>query len=206
MSGGSPQDDQPKTTACVVPWMSLLPHFREFTVWVKAEARPHVATATLKKLFRAKARHTVARRFHGIRIAKGSNALIRGYSAGMRLFLSYSAAEAMGEVVESHVTSWELYDKSLEPPLRRIAAPLPARDDVLSKGVRQSVAAFLARDHDNVRVVATALRHLIAHGDFTPTGAGMMTKVGAHAIEQLGNHLLAESERRFAAWFKEVAS
>lgn len=185
--------------------MPTLPEFREFTIWLKAKKRPHVAESTLRKLYRARARHKVAKQFRGLRLDKASAALVRGYSIGMRLFLCYSAAEAIGGALGRHVGVWDLRDESLEAPLRRIATPLPQRDDVLSKGVRQSVSAFLAHDHNNLRVVATALRHLIAHGEFTPTGNGLMTKSGADALTRLGDHLLAESERQFIAWFEDVA-
>jgi len=184
--------------------MPSLPHFREFTIWLKAETRTEVASSTLNKLYRARARHKFAKQFLGLKVDKGTAELVRGYSAGVRLFLCYSAAEAMGDAVGKHVAGWLIREESLETPLRRIAKPLPQRSDVLSKGVRQGVEAFLARDHNNVRVVATALRHLVAHGEFTPTGVGLMTKSGADAVTRLGDCLLAESERQFAAWFKNA--
>jgi hypothetical protein len=185
--------------------MTSLPRFREFMIWLNAESRPQITPATLKKLYRARARHKVATNFQGLRIYKGSTELVRGYSAGMRLFLSYSAAEAMGEAVEKHVAAWDIRDDLIASPLRRIAKPLPERHVVLSKKVRQHVAAFVAHEHDNVRVVATALRHLVAHGEFTPTGASVMTKVGVAAVSRLSDHLLSESERQFATWFTKIA-
>lgn len=184
--------------------MPTLPRFREFMTWLNAESRAEVASSTLNKLFRARARHKIAKNFLGLRLNKGTAKLVRGYSAGMRLFLIYSAAEAMGDAVGDHVSVWEIRDALLATPLRRIAKPLPQRHDVLSTKVQQSVAAFLAHDHDNIRVVATALRHLIAHGEFTPTGVAMMTKSGADAINGLGDRLLAELEQKFAIWFEKI--
>ena len=185
--------------------MPALPKFREFTLWLNATSRPEVPSATLNKLYRARARHKVARNFLGLRIHNGTAELVRGYSVGLRLCLSYSAAEAMGEAVGNHVTAWEVHDQSLNAPLRRIAKPLPERHDVLSKKVRASVAAYVTHEHDNVRVVATALRHLVAHGNFTATGAGLMTKTGANAVNRLADLPLSESERRFAAWHESIA-
>jgi hypothetical protein len=98
--------------------MSTLPKFREFTVWVKSGSRPEVASATLNKLYRARARHKVARNFLELRVRKGSRELVRGYSAGMRLFLSYSAAEAMGDAVGKHITAWEIDNQLLGKALR----------------------------------------------------------------------------------------
>ncbi len=96
--------------------MSTLPKFREFTVWVKSGSRPEVASATLNKLYRARARHKVARNFLELRVRKGSRELVRGYSAGMRL--SYSAAEAMGDTVSKHITAWEIDNQLLGKALR----------------------------------------------------------------------------------------
>jgi hypothetical protein len=122
----------------------------------------------------------------------------------MRLFLSYSAAEAMGDAVGKHIAAWKIHDELLGTPLRRISRHLPEKHAVLSKKVRQSVAAYVGHEHDNACVVATALRHLVAHGEFTPTGAGVMTKSGADAIDRLADLLLGESELQFAAWFEQL--
>ncbi len=91
------------------------------------------------------------------------------------------------------------------PVLRRIAEPLRDRTDVLKGNARSDLIKFVDREHDNVRVVATAFRHLVAHGDFTPTGTGIMTVSGAKAVLRLGNHVLTESERQFSAWFARMA-
>ena len=197
--------DAVRSSSSNLSHMSSLPKFREFTAWLRSQDTPPTASSILKKLYRARARYKVARTFRGLRLDRGTDALVRGYSTGVRLFLCYSASEAFGSVFGKHVTSWEIHDVSLQTPLRRIALPLPERNDVFSKAVIRDVSAFVGHEHDNLRVVATALRHLVAHGDFTPTGTGMMTKSGANAISRLGDHLLAESERRFAAWFENLA-
>ena len=181
-----------------------LRHFREFNLWLKADNRPDISKDTVAKLFVSHARLKVAKRFDGVRMRRASQNLIRGYTAGMRLLLCYSAAESLGEAIGEKVTTWEITDEPLLVPLRRLATPLPDRSDILHKHVREQVATFISRKHDNIRVVATALRHLMAHGHFTPTGAGAMTKAGSDAIEKLSKHLVAETERRFAEWFNKI--
>lgn len=141
-----------------------------------------------------------------MQIRRASEKLIRGYTTGLRLLLCYSAAESLGEAIGEKVTTWVITDESLLFPLRRLATPLPDRSDVLHKHVREQVTAFVSQEHDNIRVIATALRHLMAHGHFTPTGAGAMTKAGSDAIENLSTHLITETERRFVAWFESVSS
>jgi hypothetical protein len=185
--------------------MVVLPHFREFNAWLKTYDRPGIPSATISKLYRAHARHRVAKRFWDVRIHDASDALLRGYSVGIRTFLCYSAAEAMGAAIEKHVSKWTIHNESLTPALRRLAEPLRDRTDVLKGAARSDLTSFVDREHDNVRVVATAFRHLVAHGDFTPTGTGMMTVAGATAVLRLGNLMLTESERQFAAWFKRIS-
>ena len=79
--------------------MPSLARFHEFTIWLKTANRPQVAVATLNWLYRARARRNVAKTFLGLRIHDGTTELVRGYLAEMQLFLSYSAAEAMGDAV-----------------------------------------------------------------------------------------------------------
>lgn len=185
--------------------MATRSRFKEFTLWLKSGDRQDLASATVTRLYRAHARHRVARRFQGLRRENGSDSLIRGYSEGLRLFLSYSAAEAFGNAIGHHITRWTICDPSLAPPLRKLSKPLAERPDVIKGTARSSLIAFLDSEHDNIRVVATALRHLVAHGDFTPTGAGVMTKQGAESIRRLADHMLVESDRQFAVWFARMA-
>ena len=181
-----------------------LRHFREFNLWLKADKKLDISKDTVAKLFVSHARLKVAKRFDGVQMRRASQNLIRGYTAGMRLLLCYSAAESLGEAIGEKVTTWEITDGPLLTPVRRLATPLSDRSDVLHKHVREQVAHFASHKHDNIRVVATALRHLMAHGHFTPTGAGAMTKAGSDAIETLSKHLITETERRFAVWFAKT--
>lgn len=111
----------------------------------------------------------------------------------------------MGAAIGFHVSRWVVRDDSLQAPLRRLAGPLLTARDGLKESMREKVSIFVDGKDDNVRVVATALRHLVAHGDFTPSGTGAMTKSGAKVIRRLGSLLLIESERQFAAWFEKLA-
>jgi len=185
--------------------MATIARFRDFTIWLKADDRHAIAPSLVAKLYRAHARHKVARRFTAVRMTTGSKPLIRGYSEGLRLFLSYSAAESLGGAIDHHITRWTIIDHSLTAALRQLSKPLAKRTDVLKGSAHKSLIAFLDHEHDNVRFVATALRHLVAHGDFTPTGAGVMTKAGAESIRCLADRLLEESDRQFAGWFARIA-
>ena len=62
---------------------------------------------------------------------------------------------------------------------------------------------FMDGDID-IRIPATALRVMVAHGSFTPTGTDSLTKAGAEALQRLSDVLLQECERRFGAWLHEM--
>lgn len=55
----------------------------------------------------------------------------------------------------------------------------------------------------NVRVPATALRVMFAHGSFTPTGTDSMTESGTSAVDALSDVLLAQCVQRFNAWLDD---
>jgi hypothetical protein len=180
--------------------MAALDGFREFLLWHKAQPAPVVSEKMLARLYRSHARLRVARRFFGMDIRPASEALVRGYNAGMGLFLTYSGAEALGDVVERHVTSWVIRDAELTGPLRKMALPLVEREDVIKPKLRRELLLFCDGQHENVRVVATALRHLVAHGDFSPTGLKAMSRAGANAIGTLSCLLGDECGRQFRVW------
>lgn len=153
----------------------------------------------------AHARLRVAKRFNGVRIHKASLSLERGYSVGVRLLLCYSAAETLGRAIGSSVKQWSITDESIVPHLQRIGSQLRKWDFVLDTKTRDRVDAFVRGEHDNVLVVAVALRHLMAHGHFAPAGKLSMTTVATKAVETLCDDLMHATEKRFVEWFEKVS-
>jgi len=184
--------------------MPVLPLFREFTQWVKTDQPAHLPEQTVSRLYRAHARLRVAKRYDGIRLKGLSTTLVAGYSAGVRLLLSYSAAESMGCAIGRHITTWTIHGPEIVVPLRRISKELKDWPVGLSNSVKAQLAEFVLERHDNIRVPATALRHLMAHGHFAPAGKISLGKTEIAAVETLCDDLVAETERRFAAWFTGV--
>lgn len=185
--------------------MPVLPLFREFTQWIKNDQQVDLPDRSVSRLYRAHARLRVAKRYDGIRLKGLSPTLVAGYSAGVRLLLSYSAAESMGGAIGRHITQWTIHDPEIVRPLRRISAELKEWPVGLNDSVKAQLTDFVLELHDNVRVPATALRHLMAHGHFAPAGKMSLRKAEIAAVETLCDDLIAETERRFAAWFTVVA-
>jgi hypothetical protein len=184
--------------------MTPLPMFREYCIWLKTVDDDIVPLRTRSMLNIAHARLRVAKRFAGVRIERASPSLVRGYSVGVRLLLSYSAAETMGRAIGPSVKQWTIADESIRLQLQRTGSQLRNWDFVLDEKTRARVDGFVRGEHDNVCVVATALRHLMAHGHFAPAGKLSMTAPATKAVETLCEHLLAATEQRFVRWFQET--
>lgn len=159
---------------------------------------------TRRQLNRFYARHRLAAHFEAVHAHGNSEKALRGYTAGLRLLAAYSAAELLGEAIGSKVTSWKIPDPALATALRRVLLR-PSADSIglfAQEGLRKKLQLFMGRDTD-VRIAATALRVMVAHGSFTPTGTDYLTKAGAETLQRLSDVLLRESERRFGAWLHE---
>ena len=160
--------------------------------------------ATRRQLNRFYARYRLAARFDAVHAHGYSEKSLRGYAAGLRLLAAYSAAELLGEAIAGKITSWEIPDPALAMALRRVLLR-PATDSrglFSQEGLRKKLQLFMEGD-SNVRIAATALRVMVAHGIFTPAGTDSLTKTGAEALQRLSDALLKECEQRFGAWLQE---
>jgi len=182
--------------------MPVLPSFREFTIWLKTERPDHLPEQAVARLYRAHARLRVAKRFDGIRLRGLSDTLVAGYSAGVRLLLAYSAAETMGGAIGDSIKNWKIKNDEIVTPLRRISAALKDWPIGLDTKIKSHLAEFVNEKNDNIRIPATAIRHLMAHGHFAPAGRIALTKSDVKVVETLSGNLINETERRFVSWFK----
>jgi hypothetical protein len=156
-----------------------------------------------RNLNRFRARYLAALNFQSIQMDRASENLKRGYSVGIRLLLSYTAAEVLGSAIGPRIKSWKIYDPKIVRAIRDICKKYTDDQDAISeKKLASLLLAFTNGEHDDLRVPATALRVLVAHGHFAPSGA-VYTKRNADAVYGLSSRLLAESERRFTSWLDE---
>ncbi len=161
--------------------------------------------ATRRQLNRFYARYRLAAHFEAVHAHGYSEKALRGYTAGLRLLAAYSAAELLGEATNEKVAGWEIKNPKLAVALRKSLARANGNASGVFSDARlkQRLDRFMAGD-DDVRVAATALRVMVAHGSFTPTGTDALTKAGADALQRLSDVLLQQCERRFGAWLHEM--
>ena len=149
-------------------------------------------------LNRFSARFNAAKRFRSVVMDGYSERTTLGYSAGIRLLLCYTSAELLGQTISPRINDWQIHDPCLVPVLRVTCGNLHQDENVLThKGLRTKLQQFVTGQDEDLRVVATALRVMIAHGHFTPHGTKAITKKGTEAINCLGDHLLGQAEQRF---------
>jgi hypothetical protein len=155
-------------------------------------------------LNRFRARFKAAKRFRTVVMDGYSDNAMRGYSAGIRLLLCYTSAELLGETIGPGINQWTIHDPNITDALRAACRNLHEDQNAISsKLLRVKLSEFINAENDNLRIAATALRVMVAHGHFTPSGTKSMTKSNAEAIHCLGDHLLAQSEQRFTEWLRE---
>ncbi|MBK8536790.1 MAG: hypothetical protein IPL59_17820 [Candidatus Competibacteraceae bacterium] len=114
--------------------------------------------------------------------------------------LAYSAAEILGSALDNPVTQWEIIEPHLALLLRRILNQAGTSKEILfSKGqLKNRLEDFLKGTTDDVRIAATALRVMVAHGTFTPSGTDSLTAKGAQTVSQLADLMLKTAEKHFA--------
>lgn len=166
------------------------------------------ADDAFKQLNRAAARYRVASIFEGLKLRRpASSGITAGYSSGIRLLLSYSAYESARRSVKALGVSnlartQTTFHSSAASPLRERMKPdvrirQLLQSQVESPRLRQEVTRFMLGDDEELFAVATALRHLIAHGNWTPFGGGGQTARARRALAQLSDYLLAETSSLF---------
>jgi hypothetical protein len=78
---------------------ALLPYWKEFCDHKRANA-DFANSDKLSKFNRFRARHRLATKLTGLRAEGLSEQALRGYTAGLRLMLAYSAAEIPGSALD----------------------------------------------------------------------------------------------------------
>lgn len=152
------------------------------------------------------ARYRAAVCFRGCDFDKFGKRTERGYEAGVRYLLSYSAFEASCKAINKETYKIKI---SADTPLhintrRDLRKELETdsgqylRDNIQDKRLLERVEHFIADNNEtNLRPIASVLRNLIAHGIWTPGGGRLRTKQSCRTLDNLGQILLLKGEELF---------
>ncbi len=179
--------------------------WKQFCATCRADGDSFCTPETRAIFNRFSARYRLALKFEAVHAHGCSERAMRGYTAGLRLLVAYSAAELLGEATDQKVVGWEIKAPKLAVALRKsLSRATGNQNGVFSDArLKRRLDQFIAGD-DDVRVAATALRVMVAHGSFTPTGTDALAKAGAEALQRLSDVLLQQCEQRFASWLHEM--
>lgn len=161
-------------------------------------------TRTQASLNRFHARYRLAANFESISIHGYSRAASDGYAASIRLIMAYSAAELLGQTTTPKIHDWtiEQPDDLAKKSRKLLKKAASNANDLFNKGLTCKLHEFMEGKNDNIRVAMTALRIMISHGSFTPTGTDTMTKTGSKTLLALADCLLEECDNSFTRWLQ----
>lgn len=139
--------------------------------------------------------------------------VVDGYYALLRVLLACAAREQLAEVLGAKAYN-EL--TMVNPSLaRRVREGLygdgttkfaKALQKSKTSRIHRQLQAFWSGEHDDINLVALAVRHGVAHGSLTPSGIQLDSDPKKQIVLDLGDAVLADSEERFAAWVDEEIS
>lgn len=149
------------------------------------------------------ARYRAAAALQGVAFMGFSDQSALGYSAGLRLLMSYSAFEiactASGlKPYNVSVGAGEWRGAEKLKTIRSYLGQLPRRTFLLERlnkdSLRRRIVSFLEGNTDDLQGICAGLRHAIAHGEWSPTGGSAMTGKGVEILDVLSAQLLTKCD------------
>jgi hypothetical protein len=167
---------------------------------------------SLSELNRFAARYRLARAFNGIDADGYAKDTMDAYSAVLKVFLAYSALEQFHKAVKptkprQHLSErWADCAVSPAVSLRESEAIIQFLIKTVSHNkLKEQLIAFQQGKHDNVLIVATALRHAVAHGFMSVHPEGTSARVSKIFCQQLSRMLLSISNQSFVDLLKSLS-
>jgi hypothetical protein len=195
---------------------SALKNWKAYKDFYKSLPKRNSLESIDKALNRFEARYNLASKFHSIEATGITRKTLRGYEVGLRLMLSYTAAELLCEATGGYVSRMKIEDKSLADKLRSmlkrykksenpdISAVKDISKVINNIDVIKEFNLFIKDNkRTNVRIVATVLRIAMAHGPYSPYAFDVNTTSDAATINHLSKKLLMKCQQDFNEWFKK---
>jgi hypothetical protein len=136
----------------------------------------------------------------------------RGYDAAIRLLLAYSALEAACSASRLKVHHVRLEGEYLSECRRKVRlnfSPLADEEFALRRALQSAYLKnrlddFFEKKSDDLMPFATAVRHLFAHGIWTPKGSNALTKQAVDAIDWISHGLRLTSQSLFEKFYENL--
>jgi len=177
--------------------------WKEFSKAVK-NGRLKLTDSELARANRADARFKLAKNFEKITAKNITDRTLNGYSAAFGVFLAYTAAEQVGKLCSKEIVKWGIEDQVLASNLRPLMNNIfeDMEEHLIKKRAQNNFTDFIERKNNNVRIAATAIRIMVAHGTFSPHGGKALTKKQCAVYDTLKTKILKEADRVFFEWLQ----
>lgn len=185
--------------------MANPPYWKMFCQW-RRENEPLNLPERISntELNRFAARYRLARAFNGIDADGYAKDTIDAYGALLKVFLAYSALEQFHKAVKPTRPKQRIHDRweslAVSPAanLRESEAIIQFLINTVSHDrLRNRLIDFQRGSHDNVLIVAMALRHAVAHGFMSVHPEGTSARVSKTFCQQLSRMLLSIADQAF---------
>lgn len=201
-----------------------LTHWSEFNTLRRCHQQAwgaHLPTGLTSRINIFKARFDIAVRMEKIMFEpQFDDNTMQAYLSGTRLLMAYSAGEAymraeglFRDRKDSRITTWSISRVALAKrmlPLARLLLEKADSHGALGTTTKKYLTDFVAGEKADVRPIASALRHVHAHGGLTArsiTGDGESQDFDfVECINELAMALLERCDEKFSQLFKEIAS
>lgn len=176
---------------------------KQWRDWCKAVTDKRIEPSPKLNLFAA--RYRAARLVHGLHVAperKGGE-WERGFAALLNVFLAYTASESLARGLPGHyqdnLSGFRVESMSLAKRIRKNEGILKLLiAEIVNGKLISKLNAFANGQSDDVFCVASAIRHLVAHGTITVGGANVGSKEKAEALLRLADAVLEFCDRTFS--------
>jgi hypothetical protein len=173
------------------------------------------------------ARLNLSIRFKGINADGFTSQTLRGYSAMMSVFLSFSAFEGLINSIEeneylpstklcvdykvnkhSHVFSNVKLENELRKNTELLEMLFEYVDVDAKKGITKRIERLILfyMGKSDLNVIASSIRNVVAHGQLTVSGGKVMTKRNADVLFELARLIENETTRQFAKYLEILES
>ena len=150
-------------------------------------------------------RFRMAGNFGGAVWFKMAQSTARGYDAALRLLLSYAALEAACAASREKIENIKLEGEYLAECRRQIrrnfssfsAEEFDLRGSLTSDRLKRKLDEFFSGQSEDLMPFAAAIRHLFAHGVWTPKGSMALTKSATDGLDWISHGLKLAAQELF---------
>lgn len=172
--------------------------WKEFHIWIK-DSGIRMENREMSLWARYADRFRAASAYRGMKFTGLEEKTERGYSAALRIFLSYSCLEAAWVACGvSNSTRFGCIDIVLAENIRtslRFSDNITGRSN--NERLNKAIDKFMSGKSDDVLIVARSIRHCVAHGLYTPWGSHAVSLRATRTLNDLAECILSYSEKFF---------